>query len=609
MKKSNSSLRNKLLHVTFFGAITISLYFDAGVQDPFNSPKFWILIMLASILAGSYTIELLSKKNLTDSIIVKLMGILIISGFISSLTSNSLIASFFGETMRKNGFLTYLSLSIIFLAVSNIFVISDTYKLRNYVVIISMLLIFYGYLQSVGKDFVAWNNPYNSVILTTGNPNFASAILSIFATFLTISLFSKGNLYTKLFLIILTSLILIIIYKTNSRQGLIAYSISILLTSAIIVLKRNRLIGIFYSLLIGSIIFAAILGTRKIGPLQAILYKDSLNAREFYWKAAIEMFKNHPFFGVGLDNYGNFFNLYRELSYTIKYGFDVTSTNAHNVFLQNFATGGVIFGGSYLLLQIYIFIKVIKLLKLTHGEDFFKISTIFSSWLCYQLISLVSIDNIAVAIWGWLLGGILTSVISKKPIDVKYKTDLKRSKMISPEVLKIQLSFVLALAAIILCSFLYRSEKIMFEARSSFNPSDATSRLLVKEYADKLIKLPFLDLNYKSTMAIYLSDSGFFKEAEKIQKNTLKFNPNSYETLNVLANLYESNKRFNEAIEIRLDLIELNPYNAKNFFQIAKNYKILGQYQESKKFLSEVKKITGLDQFYTESAKELENIS
>ena len=44
------------------------------------------------------------------------------------------------------------------------------------------MLIIYGFLQSNGKDFVKWDNPYNSIISTVGNPNFAAAVMAILAT-------------------------------------------------------------------------------------------------------------------------------------------------------------------------------------------------------------------------------------------------------------------------------------------------------------------------------------------------------------------------------------------------------------------------------------------
>ena len=82
-------------------------------------------------------------------------------------------------------------------------------------------------------------------------------------------------------------------------------------------------------------------------------------------------------------------------------------------------------------------------------------------------------------------------------------------------------------------------------------------------------------------------------------------NPNSYETLNVLANLYESNKLPKKAIEIRERIVDLNPFNAKNLLYLAKNYKAIGNDQKSKSYLSEIKLITGINAFYLAAEEEL----
>jgi hypothetical protein len=39
----------------------------------------------------------------------------------------------------------------------------------------------YGVLQHLGKDPIKWNNPYNAVIGTLGNPDFAAAVMAILA--------------------------------------------------------------------------------------------------------------------------------------------------------------------------------------------------------------------------------------------------------------------------------------------------------------------------------------------------------------------------------------------------------------------------------------------
>lgn len=603
MKKKQLNSKTKVSTIVIIGAVLITLYFNPSLQDPFNSPKFWILIIFSSILSGFY---LLGNNRKSELFVTKLVGIFLLSGLISAILSNNTIVAFFGDTMRKNGFISYLSLSIVLLTVANNCNLATVGQLSNYVLIVTSILLVYGYLQSTGRDFVVWNNPYNSMILTSGNPNFSSALLAIFGTFLSIYLFRlKSKAYKIVYAITLGCLILTI-YRTNSRQGLLAYVAAILIGIYFVLQNKYKLKSLIYLIVVILIFSLALLGTQKIGPLQSLLYKDSIDARQYYWLAALRMFTDHPTFGVGLDNYGNYFNLYRELGYVTKYGFDVTSTNAHNVILQHFSTGGFIFGSAYVVLQVYILRRVIKKLKTSSKDDFIAILAVFSSWFAYHVVSLVSIDNLVIAIWGWVFSGLLLAITSDKYLSLKVgNTSSIKQHRKSSEILQIQLSFLFSICAFVLCSFLYQSEKLMFEIRSSFNPQDTTSNLQVDKLANRYLKLPFNDVNYKSNIAIYLSDSGFFTRAEKIQLETLIDNPNSYETLNVLANLYESNKLPKKAIEIRERIVDLNPFNAKNLLNLAKNYKAIGNDQKSKSYLNEIKLITGISAFYLAAEEEL----
>jgi hypothetical protein len=63
--------------------------------------------------------------------------------------------------------------------------------------IIAIVTTIYGYLQLTGNDFVNWYNPYNSIITTVGNPNFASAIFAIMGVVIFSTLFIfQTNFYS-----------------------------------------------------------------------------------------------------------------------------------------------------------------------------------------------------------------------------------------------------------------------------------------------------------------------------------------------------------------------------------------------------------------------------
>ena len=150
----------------------------------------------------------------------------------------------------------------------------------------------------------------------------------------------------------------------------------------------------------------------QIGPLSELLYKSSVSIRGFYWRAGFKMFFSDPLTGVGVDSYGDYFKEFRETQYSLNYGFDLTSTNAHNVPIQFFATGGIFVGISYILINIFILHSAFGAIKLASERNKPIIVTIFASWLAFQAQSIISIDNIGLTIWGWILGAALVGIKS-----------------------------------------------------------------------------------------------------------------------------------------------------------------------------------------------------
>jgi hypothetical protein len=212
----------------------------------------------------------------------------------------------------------------------------------------------------------------------------------------------------------------------------------------------------------------------QIGPLERLLYKDSVSVRGYYWRAGISMLQDNLWFGVGLDNYGAFFKQYREVGYPLKYGYSLTSTNAHNVFIQHFATGGLFVGISYLLLTVFIFWRGLKSMRVFNGDERFIRSVFFVAWLAFQGQSLISIDNIGISIWGWVLGGVVVA-LSREPDDGKLsatenqkvvRRDKQEFNLLQPVV-----SVLFGSLALVLVLFLQRGESAIFQQRAAYNPA------------------------------------------------------------------------------------------------------------------------------------------
>ena len=597
--------KSSAMNFIYIGTVIIILYFNPNLQDPFNAPKLWLLMILAASLLGFLVFPTPKYTNQINSKLRLILIVFCFSGFASAVFSENQLISFLGENQRKNGFATYLSLALIFYVAAKVINLANLNKLSTYLRFTSIILVIYGFMQSTGNDFVTWSNPYNSVIGTAGNPNFSSAIYAILGTYLLTSTalsIKDRHLSLTIFDLILTLLLILSIFNTNSLQGVLALIVGTSCFILAVLAKYRRKISYVAGLLFAAVMTIGILGMLQAGPLQSYLYKDSVSVRGYYWRAGIEMLKNHSWLGVGIDNYASYFNIYRTFDYPVRYGFEVTSSNAHNTFIQHFATGGMFFGVAYLLIQFFVLVYGIKLINNSDRKQLKLILPIFCSWLTFQAQSLVSIDNIAISIMGWLFGAIIIGIGSQSGLDISDKLETKKN---SNEIKQVMSTYVMVLVVFIFCTNLYRVESSMIYLRGIYNPSNAENNKLVLSNGEKFFQLPFNNINYQNQVGVYLAASGYPNEAIMLLEKSLNKTPNSIDTLNVLANIYESGNKPNLAIPYRIKLIELNPWNAKNYLQLGKNYRDLGEYSKMDSMLLKIKSFASSTEVYKIATTEL----
>jgi len=420
-----------------FGVSAITLFIKIDFYDPFNTPKLILLLLVAGWLLGhlinSYRVRPITVRSSEFILTILTLGF-VLSLLFALMQSDQFLVGLVGETQRRNGFLSYFGLSVIFLFTLRHINFSNVIRVYQIGILTGVVLSTYGLFQISGNDFVTWDNPYNSMISTLGNPNFASATLAILFLIGLFSLLLRGvSSFFKILSGFLLVMALIAIIISNSRQGLLVIFFSCIFYVSLYSIIKNRKLGFLVTGLSSIAVILATLGMLQKGPLAPILYKDSVSIRGYYWRAGIEMFKDSPLNGIGVDRYGNAFKLFREVGYPLKYGFEITSSNAHNTIVQLFATSGLFVGMFYLAILGYIFFSGINLLKRCEKDQKYIVLGLLAVWVGFQAQSLISIDNIGVSVWGWLLGGSILglSFRSESGINQANNQKDKRSVQIS----------------------------------------------------------------------------------------------------------------------------------------------------------------------------------
>jgi O-antigen ligase len=621
-KNSNSILPSSgSIWLLLLGVMSTTLYFNIETIDPFNTSKLIIILLLSGWLLG-YVLNFLRQsirhKEFNNLTFMFFPLAFICSMGISLYFTDVFIVGLIGETQRRNGFLSYLALTIILLFAAFSMNFAHAVRLLKVALLTGLALSVYGLLQVNGKDFVSWNNPYNSMISTLGNPNFASAMLAIFFLIATFSLFiRKVPLYIKMVTVFLSVTSIFLIIQSDSRQGLLVIFFGIIFyvsVFAYLSLKKSR--ALIVLLAATSAVFV-VLGMLQKGPLAALLYKDSVSVRGFYWRAGYEMFVHQPLTGVGLDRYGAYFKEFREVGYPLRYGFSLTSSNAHNTFIQFFATGGIFVGLAYLLLVLSVLLTGLRLVRRSQGDERKIALTLLTAWVGFQAQSLISIDNIGVSVWGWLLSGTifglnLTSLTEKESRltgndSSKSRTPPRRTaQKVHIEIFQPIFSAVFIIPFIVISFFLYQSESQSYLIRALLQSQVPEDKEIVEKYAKSLYANNFADPTYKFNAALALVNIGKLSESKILIDELRGSDPKNLEYLNWLA-MYEEEitKNYTESIKYRNLITLLDPWDASNYLEIGKLYKKNGNLEGMNSMLEKIMSFAAGDEIAQIAKQEL----
>lgn len=602
MAKVGSGAMNWILS----GLVFITLYFQTTFTDPFNSPKLWILLITAAWLFGylfGYRKIILLSPPITQFAIF--LFVFLIFLIVATAMTDQKYVAFFGETQRRNGFFQYTSLLIVSLACAMFIRIFNVKRLFLVTYFIALVTFTYSLMQTTGNDFVSWDNPYNSIISTVGNPNFAAALMAVMGVLVFSSIFNSNfrNSY-RIGAALLALLLVFMIYRSNARQGLLSFAIGVGVFSIIWIWGKNRKLGIS-TLILGVVLTVfSVLGMLQIGPLEKYFYKPSVSIRGYYWRAGFEMLSNHPFLGVGIDRYGSYFKQYREVEYPLNVGFELTSTNAHNTFIQFFATGGIFLGASYLALNLFVLYRAIIGIKNLTGNNRYYLVGIFSAWTSFHAQSLVSIDNIGISIWGWVLAG-ATIGLSLPTSSLEKEKEINFTKK-KNEIYSIQrlISSFFTMLILSLVVLLYQGENLSHKGSESINLQDTASRAYFKELQLKLINKPLNDPSYRLVASSRLIQAGFVEGLDKAEE-LYRGDPRNLDTLNVLAETYEQLADLPKAIYYRQAIAKLDPWNAKNYLALGNYFKQQGDLVKTKEMLEKILSFAATNQIADQAKIEL----
>ncbi|MDO8646071.1 MAG: O-antigen ligase family protein [Candidatus Planktophila sp.] len=405
----------KLSALAFFSIVALSLLVPT-IKHLFNS-EFKILVILISLFAFQIVLVLLfSGANFGGQI--------------------------YGTFGRNTGALAYLSLTVLLMSSALIADGEFIKKFLRVTVIVGVILIVYGNIQYFNLDPLPFVTAYtvNAPVGTLGNSNFQSAFMGIITVVaFTMALNKSFRAAIRVGLAIVGFAAVVVIYETLAKQGYFALLAGALVVVILWLFMNNRkTLGVAVSgfgAIGAGLVF---LGLINFGPLASFLYKSSLEARGYYWRAAINMLIDHPFFGVGMDGYIDWFRRSRPSSF-YENGFFSFSNSAHNVYLDIASNGGAPLILVYFAIIALVILSIFRVVKRNSGFDIHFV-VIVGAWAAYQAQSIVSINQLGLAIWGWVLTGLIIGyeintrdVKIEKDLGVKNKQPQRKAKVVTQQ--------------------------------------------------------------------------------------------------------------------------------------------------------------------------------
>jgi hypothetical protein len=227
----------------------------------------------------------------------------------------------------------------------------------------------------------------------------------------------KLSLRARIFFLAIVATGLLIVASTDSIQGLVAFTFGLGILGFFLAKRWGIWFIRVYALFVFFGFISLVMALFDKGPLKSLIYQVTILYRADYMHAGLKMMLNHPLTGVGIDSYDDWYRTERGVISAFRSGLNRTANTSHNIALDLGAGGGFPLLIAYLLLNLLVLSGIVKSLKKGHGADPIFVAAL-CAWAGYQVQASVSINQIGVGIWGWIISGILIGY-SKMEISIK----------------------------------------------------------------------------------------------------------------------------------------------------------------------------------------------
>ncbi|QBI20823.1 hypothetical protein ER308_15435 [Egibacter rhizosphaerae] len=412
----DASLRTATSWVLAAFTALVPLVFARGALQPIITPKVVAVLVGGAVLLGMTVAAMVRARQVAvpSSPVTITAVLLFVVMLVTATRSEGTWPVLWGPVDRGSGLLLYLALLIVLLATPPLLDVVGVRRVIHAMLAAAGVVTAYAALQGIGVDPLGWRTDFPQVA-TLGNPNFVSALLGIAVplaayTALRAELASRVRVGAG----VLAVAAFAVAAWTGSVQGPIAAGGGLGLLLVVWLVDRG---GARARAAAGGVIalgavgvVAIVAGLAGVGPASFLATQAAIGPRLFYWEAALGMLRDASVLGQGFAMYPSYYRTYRPEGAAEEHGLDLTNDAAHSVPLEMLAQGGILLGLAYAAFVIAVAFVLARGVLGASGDRRLLLGGLGGAWLAYQAQSVVSIDVPPLALWHWVLAGLIVVV-------------------------------------------------------------------------------------------------------------------------------------------------------------------------------------------------------
>lgn len=586
-----------LIRLIAISPFVVMLIFVPSLSDPFNLPKLYFLSVLAigASLAFMFTKRSVSRSNtFIQSLTVLYVAFMLTILFSGMGSEPNYLRSLLGSFSRNNGVIYYLAVSIMSIVCLRVAYRVNFSELSvKYLYFSGVVLVLYSLLQYMHLDLFEWNNPYNRIIGTFGNPNFSASALASFSVVYLFDFWNKFRCSKKIEFRSVMSLCLFALagflsWKTESLQGLVLVSIGI----SLLLLKFARDVAknsIFVSAVIllftlGTFVLSSFLG---LGPLGDELRQYTLSLRLYYAKIGFKAMLENPLTGEGADRYLEAFLRLREPEFISEYGLSTVTDNAHSAPIQIGASFGVLAFLLYVAIFSLVFFFSFKcVVQRGFRRPNEQLISIFVLLMFTQ--SIISIEQLGLGVPLWILGAsVLGNHFSSAEVQEKSRRQISLQDRNFASFMNTE--FVVIVTVLFSIPFIYVSrEDQVWKSIVYLKYTNVEDGTFIANQYNRLSDLTLSEPKKAGRLLENLYNSGDLEKVKNLVDRLFTQNPDDSYVHEIAATELASRGDLNGALLLYSKLMKLDPVNWKSWLRKGRLELDAGNKEEAIKSLLKV---------------------